>query len=72
MKAIAKELELGNSLTTYVARHSSSTILKRSGPPTEFIQESLGHYNKSTTENYLDAFEDEVKIEFARRLTEFG
>jgi len=33
---------LGNG-TTYVVRHTFSTVLKRSGVSTEFIQESLGH-----------------------------
>ncbi|WP_363433230.1 tyrosine-type recombinase/integrase [Chitinophaga ginsengisegetis] len=32
-----------------MARHTFSTILKRSGVSTEFIQESLGHTSMKTT-----------------------
>ena len=71
MNEIAKELELDINLTTYVARHSYSTMLKRSGAPTEFIQDQLGHMDKSTTEQYLDSFEDDVKREYAKKLTDF-
>jgi integrase/recombinase XerD len=58
-------------VTTYVARHSISTIMKRSGVSTEFIQEALGHTNIKTTENYLDSFEKEVKEELAGNLVAF-
>jgi site-specific recombinase XerD len=57
--------------TTYVARHTFSTVLKRSGASTEYIQEALGHSDIKTTENYLDSFEKDVKKEFAQRLTAF-
>jgi site-specific recombinase XerD len=59
-------------LTTYVARHSFATILKRSGAPTEFISESLGHKDLRTTENYLDGFENATKQHFAKALLNFG
>ena len=54
-----------------MARHTFSTVLKRSGVSTEYIQEALGHSDIKTTENYLDSFEKEVKKEFAQRLTSF-
>ena len=54
-----------------MARHTFSTVMKRSGASTEFIQETLGHTNIKTTENYLDSFEKEVKKEFAYRLVSF-
>jgi len=43
MKEIGKEIGYDKPLTTYAARHSFATVLKRSGAPTEFISESLGH-----------------------------
>ncbi|MFT4093251.1 MAG: tyrosine-type recombinase/integrase [Niabella sp.] len=43
MKRIAKELEINKPVTTYFARHSFATILKRSGASTELISEALGH-----------------------------
>lgn len=71
MKHILKNLEIDKKGTTYVARHTFSTVLKRSGASTEYIQEALGHSDIKTTENYLDSFEKEVKKEFAQRLTSF-
>lgn len=62
---------LAKKITTYVARHTFSTVLKRSGASTEFIQEALGHTDMKTTENYLDSFEKEVKKEYAGRLIAF-
>lgn len=71
MKRILKNLGINKKATTYVARHTFSTVLKRSGASTEFIQEALGHTDLKTTENYLDSFGKEVKKEFATRLTSF-
>ncbi len=71
MKHILKNLGIDKKGTTYVARHTFSTVLKRSGASTEYIQEALGHSDIKTTENYLDSFEKEVKKEFAQRLTSF-
>jgi integrase/recombinase XerD len=71
MKKIKTKLGIEKKVTTYVARHTFSTVLKRSGVSTEFIQESLGHTDIRTTENYLDSFEKDVKREFAGKLTAF-
>jgi integrase/recombinase XerD len=71
IQRIADDLKLEKHVTTYTARHSFSTVLKRSGASTEFIGEALGHSNKKTTENYLDSFEQETKMEFAKKLLEF-
>ena len=45
-------------LTTYVARHTFATVLKRSGVSVALISESLGHSDLSTTQIYLDNFEN--------------
>jgi len=71
MLKIRKKLGIEKKVTTYVARHTFSTVLKRAGASTEFIQEALGHTDKRTTENYLDSFEKEVKKEFAGKLVAF-
>lgn len=71
MEIIAGDLEINQKIGTYAARHSFSTVLKRKGVSTEFIKESLGHSSAVTTENYLDSFTDDVKIEYANLLTEF-
>jgi integrase/recombinase XerD len=43
------------------ARHTFATVLKRSGASVEYIQESLGHQDKGTTEAYLSNFERDTK-----------
>src|SRR5699024_5453717 len=70
MAEICANLKL-KKITTIYGRHSYSTVMKRSGASTEFIQEALGHADKKTTENYLDSFENEVKKEFAAKLVAF-
>jgi len=71
IKKIAHEVGIEKTVTTYTARHSFSTVLKRSGVSTEFISESLGHCDLRTTELYLDSFEDDKKKEVAKHLTAF-
>ncbi|GAA0564451.1 site-specific recombinase XerD [Chitinophaga japonensis] len=70
MAKICEELNIRKATTIYT-RHTYSTFMKRSGASTEFIQEALGHADKSTTENYLDSFEKDVKKEFAGKLISF-
>jgi integrase/recombinase XerD len=71
MKEILINLGIDKKATTYVARHTFSTVLKRSGASTEFIQEALGHTDIKTTESYLDSFDRETKRELANRLSAF-
>ena len=59
LKSIGKELNIPIGLTTYVARHSFATVLKRSGVSTSIISESLGHSSEKVTQIYLDSFENE-------------
>ena len=47
------------NLTTYVARHSFATILKRSGVDIGLISELMGHADITTTKIYLDSFDEE-------------
>jgi integrase len=59
LKAIGEALNLPIKLTTYVARHSFATVLKRSGVKTSVISESLGHSSEKVTQYYLDSFEND-------------
>ena len=68
MKRIGIDIGYDKPLTTYSARHSFATILKRSGAPLGFISESLGHKSLQTTEAYLDSFEDETRRKYAEML----
>jgi len=72
IKLIALEVGITKVVTTYTARHSYATVLKRSGASIEFISESLGHSSFNTTENYLASFEMDKKIEMAKLLTQFN
>jgi integrase len=58
LKDIGKELKIPIDVTTYVARHSFATVLKRSGVSTSIISESLGHSSEKVTQIYLDSFEN--------------
>jgi integrase/recombinase XerD len=71
LKTIATELEFDKPLTTYTARHSYSTVMKRSGASIEFISESLGHSSVKTTAYYLDSFEDDMKKKLSASLLGF-
>lgn len=71
MDRIVKSLGITRKATTYVARHSFSTVLKRSGASTEFIQNALGHTDVKTTENYLGSFDNDVIKQYAGRLSSF-
>jgi integrase/recombinase XerD len=48
-------------ITTYWARHTFATVLKRKGMSIEYIQEALGHSSPETTKVYLDGFDLETK-----------
>ena len=58
LKALGEMIGLEMPLTTYVARHTYATVLKRSGVSVALISESLGHSDLSTTQIYLDSFEN--------------
>lgn len=59
LKEIGDNLNLPLPLTTYVARHSFATVLKRAGVSTSIISESLGHSSEKITQVYLDSFDNE-------------
>lgn len=60
LKEVAAVLGLDVPLTTYVARHTFATTLKRKGVGIDVISESMGHENVSTTRAYLKRFGSEV------------
>jgi site-specific recombinase XerD len=59
LKRIAEHCGIKTILTTYVARHSFATVLKKSGVNVSLISEALGHSDLATTQIYLDSFENE-------------
>ena len=58
LRRIGEVLDIPIDLTTYVARHSYATVLKRSGVSTAIISESLGHSSEKVSQIYLDSFEN--------------
>lgn len=72
IRRVAAANGIDEKITTYYARHSYSTILKRSGASIEFIGEQLGHQNTKTTQSYLDSFEDEHRAKHSASLINFA
>ena len=59
LRTFAKELGITAEVTTYVARHSFATILKKSGVNIGIISQALGHQDIKTTQIYLSQFDNE-------------
>lgn len=70
LKMIGDKLGI-SGISTYTARHSYASVLKRSGANIAYISESLGHSDLKTTENYLASFEKEERIKNSAFLTNF-
>jgi integrase len=66
LKQIGKELNLPITLTTYCARHSQATVMKKAGVSTSVIREIMGHSSERVTQIYLDSFDNE-QIESAMK-----
>lgn len=60
LKQIGNELAIPITLTTYVARHTQATVMKRAGVPTSIIKEIMGHSSERVTQFYLDSFDNET------------
>ncbi len=70
MKYIGEQTGTGK-ISTYTARHSYATVLKRAGSNIAFISESLGHSDIKTTQDYLANFEQSERAKNAALLTNF-
>lgn len=68
LKEITAELKIEATVTTYVARHSFATILKKSGVNIGIISQALGHQDIQTTQIYLSKFDDEQVDEAMKNL----
>lgn len=69
-KSLAQIAELAGieKLTTYVARHTYATVMKRAGVNIAIISETMGHSDIKTTQIYLDSFEDTQIAEAMKNL----
>ena len=68
LKLLANELNITANVTTYVARHSFATILKKSGVNIGIISQALGHQDIKTTQIYLSKFDNEQVDEAMKNL----
>jgi integrase len=68
LKAVGKLAGIKSELTTYVARHSYATILKKKGISTSLISEALGHDSEKTTQIYLDSFGNSALDEVSKAI----
>jgi integrase len=60
LKTLGERAGISIPLTTYVARHSFATSLRRSGVPTAVISQAMGHKNEAVTTVYLDSFANQI------------
>jgi integrase len=60
LKELATAAGITVPITTYTARHSFATSLKRAGVSTAIISESMGHASEAVTAVYLDSFASDV------------
>ncbi len=67
LKNIASDIGIP-PFSTYAARHSFATILKKGGADISFISESLGHASVTMTENYLAGYDSEERKKYAEIL----
>jgi integrase/recombinase XerD len=67
LKEACREIKIPK-ITTYWARHTFATTLKRNGASLEEIQEALGHADPRTTKLYLDSFDIETKRKISNML----
>ena len=58
-------------ISTYWARHRFATNALRKGASMEFIQESFGHGNIQTTQNYFAGFDSATRKEFSKGIMDF-
>ena len=68
LKTLGKRLGIEANITTYVARHSFASVLKKSGVNIALISEALGHSDLATTQIYLDSFDNEQVDEAMKNL----
>jgi integrase/recombinase XerD len=60
LKELGKSLDIEKNITTYVARHTYATALRRNGLSKENIGRSLGHDSLKTTDIYLEDIGDPI------------
>lgn len=68
LSRIGKAVGINQKISSYVARHSWSTISKNSGASIEFISEALGHSSTIVTKKYLKSFEKSTRKDHSKNI----
>ena len=68
LKEIGSDLGIETPITTYVARHTFASILKRKGTTASIIKEMMGQTKEETTEIYLKNFENDTLAQAGKLL----
>ncbi len=68
LKDICKLAKIKTVLTTYVARHTYATVMKKSGISVSIIKEAMGHDSEETTQTYLESFENKIIDEASKAI----
>jgi len=68
LKHIAELAKVDAHLTSYVARHTFATVLKKEGVATAIISESMGHKTEAITQTYLKNFDNSIIDEAMKNL----
>jgi site-specific recombinase XerD len=71
VKRVALKVGIQSKMTTYVARHSYTSKLLRSGVSIEFLRQQLGHTDSKTTLSYAAKIDHDTKKENSKLLTVF-
>jgi integrase len=66
LKAVGKLAGIQTKLTTYVARHSYATVLRKNGISTSVISQAMGHDSEKTTQIYLESFGNNILDEASK------
>jgi integrase len=66
LKAVGKLAGIETKLTTYVARHSYATVLRKNGISTSIISQAMGHDSEKTTQIYLECFGNNILDEASK------
>ncbi len=69
LQEIGETLKLDVKLTTYVARHTFATVLKKEGISVSIIGQALGHEDEKTTRIYLDSFGSDIMQQAFEKLS---
>ena len=68
LKTLGEMVGIKAPITTYTARHTFATTLRRLGQSTAVISSMMGHKTEAITQVYLDSFENEVLYEASLKL----